>query len=177
MQQPLPLPTRESVGSAAAEPRDLEGSRAPGDSGGDGDLPMPTDAQRRNDISGEAYKQRQAQGQKGSFHFVDSHDLMIERMGVILEDLMDKVLDTARDVPVRKPDDTARSCGSTIPRAAVRRPAAALGRSDFHQGRLPRDGVDRAGDREPARRGAGLRRWADVEPRRDRRSSPGRSAR
>jgi hypothetical protein len=106
MQQPLPLPTRESwdpplqnleVSKEAAR-RAIQAAM--------GILPMPTDAQRRNDISGEAYKQRQAQGQKGSFHFVDSHDLMVERMGVILEDLMDKILDTPRDVPVRKADDT-----------------------------------------------------------------------
>ena len=44
---------------------------------------------------------------RGSFHFSSAHDLMIERTGVIGEDLIDKVLDTARQVPVRKLDDSA----------------------------------------------------------------------
>jgi hypothetical protein len=69
--------------------------------------PQPTDVQRRSDISGKAWQEREAQGQKGSFHFVDAYDLMIERTGMLLEDALDKYLDTARDVPVRLAGDKA----------------------------------------------------------------------
>jgi hypothetical protein len=71
-----------------------------------GITPLPTPTQRENQKSGEALKRIETSGQRGSYHFVNSYDLMIERTGVILEDLMDKTIDTARDVPIRKADDT-----------------------------------------------------------------------
>lgn len=106
-QQPLPLPQKQSWDpplqnlEAAIEARKRSIQAAMGIS------PQPTDVQRRNDISGEAWKQRQSQGQLGSFHFVDSYDLMIQRTGEILENLIDKVIDAARDVPVRLAGDKA----------------------------------------------------------------------
>ena len=69
--------------------------------------PLPTSAQRHNEKSGVALRQIESSGQRGSFHFVDHYDLMIERTGVILEDLMDKTLDTDREVPIRRQDDSA----------------------------------------------------------------------
>ena len=69
--------------------------------------PMPTIAQRHNQKSGRALEQIEATEQKGSFHFVDHYRDMVEATGVLVEDLMDKVYDSARDVGVRKADDTA----------------------------------------------------------------------
>jgi hypothetical protein len=48
--------------------------------------PLPTDAQRHSQKSGVALRQIESSGQKGSFHFVDHYELMIERTGVIIED-------------------------------------------------------------------------------------------
>ncbi len=72
-----------------------------------GIMPLPTAAQRQNEKSGRALDRISSQSQRGSFHFVDHYDLMIERVGTIYEDLEDKVEDTVRDVPVRRPDDSS----------------------------------------------------------------------
>jgi hypothetical protein len=91
-----------------------------------GITPQPTDAQRENDASGVAYQERQSQGQIGAFHYVDAYDLMIERTGMILEDLMDKTLDTAREVPVRKPDDSSAVIRINDPAGSVIGPQGQL---------------------------------------------------
>lgn len=71
-----------------------------------GITPLPTPMQRENQKSGEAMKQLTSSGQRGSYHYVNGYELMVERTGVIIEDLLDKTIDTARDVPVREADDT-----------------------------------------------------------------------
>lgn len=105
--QPLPLPTRSAWDpplqnlevAAEAARRAIQAAM--------GISPQPTEVQRRNDISGKAWERREAMGQKGSFHFKDSYDLMIKRVGVLLEDLITPTLDTARNVAVRKPDESS----------------------------------------------------------------------
>lgn len=72
-----------------------------------GITPLPTPMQRDSQKSGVALQRMEAAQQRGSFHLVDHYELMIERTGIILEDLMDKTLDTPRQVPVRQPDDSA----------------------------------------------------------------------
>ena len=72
-----------------------------------GGAPLPTQAQRKNEKSGIALQQIEASSQKGTFHFVDHYNDMITQVGVILEDLIDKVYDTAQDVGVIEADDTA----------------------------------------------------------------------
>lgn len=59
---------------------------------------LPTQAQSRNEKSGEALKQIESQSQRGAYHFVDSFNLMLERTGVLIEDLMDRVLIGEREV-------------------------------------------------------------------------------
>jgi hypothetical protein len=72
-----------------------------------GITPLPTQMQKNDPkLSGKGMDALKSSGQRGSFHFVDHHDLMIERTGVIIEDLLDKTLDTARDVPVRDAHDS-----------------------------------------------------------------------
>lgn len=72
-----------------------------------GSMPLPTAAQRRNEKSGVALKQMDDISQVGSYHYADHYDDMIEHIGVMGEDLMDKIYDTARDVAVRKANDTS----------------------------------------------------------------------
>lgn len=105
--QPLPLPQKQSWDPPIQNIELVVEARRRSIQAAMGITPQPTEAQRRNDASGVAWKERQSQGQTGSFHYVDAYDLMIERTGMILEDLIDKVIDTARDVPIRKPDDSA----------------------------------------------------------------------
>jgi len=69
--------------------------------------PLPTQAQRRNEKSGVALKRMEESGQRGSFHYVDHYNLMIEQVGIIIEDLMPHVYDSPRAVGVRKADETA----------------------------------------------------------------------
>lgn len=67
--------------------------------------PLPTDAQRLNQKSGVALAKIQQSGQKGSFHFVDHYKDMIRHIGVIVEDLLTPIYDTARDVGTRKANE------------------------------------------------------------------------
>ncbi len=69
---------------------------------------LPTQAQRHNEKSGVALKQIESSGQKGSFHFVDHYDAMIQEIGVKVEDLMDKVIDNARETGIRQANGTAK---------------------------------------------------------------------
>jgi len=73
---------------------------------GMGISPLPTSAQRRNEKSGVALKQIETSQQKGTFHFVDNLDAALTRCAVIGDDLIPHYYDAARDLTVRKPDDT-----------------------------------------------------------------------
>lgn len=72
-----------------------------------GQSPLPTQAQRRNEKSGVALKRIEEAGQRGSFHFTDHYLDMVTQVGVVIEDLIPKIYDTARNVGVRRPNDTA----------------------------------------------------------------------
>lgn len=60
--------------------------------------PLPTSAQARNEKSGVALKQIEESGQRGSYHFIDHYNDLIRRVGVMFEDLVDKLYDTDREV-------------------------------------------------------------------------------
>lgn len=68
--------------------------------------PLPTPVQRINQKSGAALKQIEDSSQKGTFHFVDHYEGSITRTAVIGDDLIPHYYDAARDLTVRKPDDT-----------------------------------------------------------------------
>lgn len=72
-----------------------------------GSTPLPTAAQRQNEKSGIALQRIADLGQAGNFHFVDHYLDMITQVGVIGEDLLDKIYDTPRQVPIRKANGTA----------------------------------------------------------------------
>jgi hypothetical protein len=78
--------------------------------------PQPTEVQRRNDISGEAWKQRESAAQMGSYHFKDHYKGGVQRTGQIVEDLIDKIHDTARDLWVHEADETPRQVRINDPR-------------------------------------------------------------
>lgn len=71
--------------------------------------PLTTPAQRHNEKSGVALQEIRSASQTGAFHFVDHYREMIRHVGVMAEDQISNVYDTARDVGVRKPDDTAET--------------------------------------------------------------------
>jgi hypothetical protein len=73
---------------------------------GMGISPLPTSAQRRNEKSGVALKQIEESAQKGTYHFVDHFEMSVTRVGVIIDDLLPHYYDAARELTVRKPDDT-----------------------------------------------------------------------
>jgi hypothetical protein len=62
--------------------------------------PLPTSAQRQNEKSGVALKQIEESGQRGSYHFLDSYDMGLVRLGELGEDLIPKIHDTAGPTPV-----------------------------------------------------------------------------
>jgi hypothetical protein len=68
--------------------------------------PLPTAAQRGNEKSGIALKRIQGERAQGSYHFIDNFDRSIVYIGRQLNDLYDKIVDTARDIPARKEDGT-----------------------------------------------------------------------
>jgi hypothetical protein len=72
-----------------------------------GQTPLPTQAQRRNEKSGVALKHIEEAIEVGSYHFTDHYLDMIRRVGVIVEDLIPHIYDSARKVGIRKPNDTA----------------------------------------------------------------------
>lgn len=107
-QQVLPLPRREPYDppiqsleiAREAMRRAIQSSM--------GLSPLPTEAQRHNQKSGVALKQIESTGQRGAFHFEDHYNGMIQRCGVVIEDLLDRVHPNARDLEVIGPDETAR---------------------------------------------------------------------
>jgi len=72
-----------------------------------GQSPLPTSAQRQNEKSGIALQTMETSAQRGSYHFIDHYDDAIVQTGRILDDLIPHYYDTARDIGIRKPDDSA----------------------------------------------------------------------
>jgi hypothetical protein len=105
--QVLPLPQRQAfdppierleVGAEAARRAIMSAM---------GTSMLPSSAQRRNEKSGIALQEIKESAQLGAYHFVDHFDHMVRQVGVICEDLIDKVYDTAREVGVLSADDEA----------------------------------------------------------------------
>jgi portal protein len=56
--------------------------------------------------SGIAIKALDEQSNQGSYHFVQNFEMSMEHSGRVLNDLLDHYYDTARDVGIRKPDES-----------------------------------------------------------------------
>lgn len=78
--------------------------------------PLPTQAQRQNEKSGVALKRIENASQRGSFHYVDHYQGMIRHVGIVCEDLMDKILDNARSTGVRTQNEESSSVRINDPR-------------------------------------------------------------
>lgn len=103
----LPLPTRMqydaspvAVMDAAAESFRRAIQSAMGAS------PLPTAAQRRNEKSGIALERIEASQQRGWFHLSDNLDMAINHEGRVFNDYMPVIYDTARELGIKKDDDT-----------------------------------------------------------------------
>lgn len=103
---PLPLPRREEfnppiqeleMGAEAAR-RAIQAAM--------GMTPLPTAAQRQNEKSGEALKKISQEQAQGTFHFIDNLDRALQFNGRIIDDLIPKVIDTAREVGLRKANES-----------------------------------------------------------------------
>lgn len=71
--------------------------------------PLPTAAQRQNEKSGVAIERIQSQADQGTYHFIDNLNKSIAYTGVVIEDLIPKVYDTARSVPIQDKEGKAAS--------------------------------------------------------------------
>jgi hypothetical protein len=67
--------------------------------------PLPTAAQRMNEKSGVAIERIKSQADQGSFHFIDNYDRALQYSGRVIDDLIDKIYDTSREVPIRKQNE------------------------------------------------------------------------
>lgn len=72
-----------------------------------GITPLPTAAQRNNEKSGIALEKIETQESVGSFHFQDNFtNGYLHNMGWQLNELIEPILDTAREVPIEEADGT-----------------------------------------------------------------------
>lgn len=67
---------------------------------------LPVNAQKLNDKSGVALEQIDANEDRGSFHFIDNYEMALEYSGRIINNLIPFVYDGARELGIRKADDT-----------------------------------------------------------------------
>jgi hypothetical protein len=68
--------------------------------------PLPTAAQRQNEKSGIAMERIETMQSIGTFHFVDNYDRYLNNMYWQVNELIGPIYDTARDVPIVRPDGT-----------------------------------------------------------------------
>jgi hypothetical protein len=83
--------------------------------------------------SGRALQRQEMMADQGSYHFLDNFDEAIRHTGVILDDLIPHIYDTAREILLRKPDDTAESVTINAPvnkNGKMERKDARIGRHD-----------------------------------------------
>lgn len=70
---------------------------------------LPTQAQRRNEKSGKALDKMEQAAAQGTYHFIYSFEGMIRQVGVIYEDLCDKIYDYRGQVGVIMADGKAEN--------------------------------------------------------------------
>lgn len=76
---------------------------------------LPTQAQRRNEKSGKALDKMEQSAAQGTYHFVYAYEGMIRQVGVIFEDLCDKIHDYRGDVGVILADGKAEQVAINDP--------------------------------------------------------------
>lgn len=113
--QPAPYPQRNPYEPPIAALEVGAESARRGIQAAMGFSPLPTDAQRLNQKSGIALKKIEQGGERGSFHFRDHYHMMIRQVGVIVEDLSDKIYDTPRKTGIRMQNDTSAIVDINVP--------------------------------------------------------------
>ena len=58
--------------------------------------------------SGVALKQLDLQSDQGNYHFIDNFDTAIRQTGIVLNEMIPHIYDTARDMLLHKPDETTK---------------------------------------------------------------------
>lgn len=71
--------------------------------------PLPTNAQKINDKSGVALKQIDDEEDRGTFHFVDNFEMMLEHSGRVINDKIPYVYDGQRTIGLRNGKDDHRT--------------------------------------------------------------------
>jgi hypothetical protein len=105
--QPVPFPARNPYDPPAAAYEIAKESARRMIQAAMAQTPLPTAAQRQNQKSGKALQKIDEIGQRGSYHFTDHYLDMIQQVGVICEDLFERVYDSTRTIGVRKANDEA----------------------------------------------------------------------
>lgn len=104
--QPFPAPHREQVTPDFGPFELAKDAATRAIQGAMGITPLPTAAQRANQKSGIAIERIDIQESLGSYHFIDNYDGMLENQWRQLNELLNVVYDTARDIPAVKKDGT-----------------------------------------------------------------------
>lgn len=71
--------------------------------------PLPTNAQKINDKSGIALQTIDDQEDRGTFHFIDNFEMMLEHNGRVINDLIPYVYDAPRTIGLRNSKDEHRT--------------------------------------------------------------------
>lgn len=106
---PLPPPMRQPY-VAAIEPHEMvKESARRSVQAGMGIAPLPTNAQKINDKSGVALQTIDDQEDRGTFHFIDNFEMMLEHNGRVLDDKIPYVYDAeGRSVGMRNSKEEHR---------------------------------------------------------------------
>lgn len=104
--QILPLPQRQQFTPNFAAYEVMKDSCRRAVQAAMGISPLPTSAQRENQKSGVALQKIQSEQAVGSYHFADSYDRALRRVGRIMDSWIPYVYDTERDIGIRLADDT-----------------------------------------------------------------------
>lgn len=101
---PLPPPERPQFQPNVAVYEEAKESGRRSVQAAMGITPLPTSAQRQSEKSGVALDRIQTLEAIGSFHFTDNYDRYLKNVYWQINEIIPKVYDTARDVPIVKPD-------------------------------------------------------------------------
>lgn len=100
----LPLPSRPQFQPNFSQYEEAKESARRSVQAASGGSTLPTAAQRQNEKSGVALEKIQSAQSIGSFQFADNYDRFLQNMGWQINELIPVIYDTARTVPVVKPD-------------------------------------------------------------------------
>lgn len=118
----LPLPTRPAFEPNFQEYELAKDSARRSIQAAMGITPLPTAAQRNSEKSGIALEKIQTQESIGSFHFTDNYERFLENIGWQMNELIGKIYDTAKSVPITKKDGTHSVMRINDPQFAAQNP-------------------------------------------------------